>query len=331
MHSVATNGSKRGFPKWLVPAIGYAVSIGCLIWVYRGFSWAEEWPRIRETEWYWILAAALCDVAVYCIQGWRWNVLLSPVGRIPVRRTMQAIYIGLFANEVLPFRPGEVIRGFLQARWSGVPVPIVLSSIVIERLFDGIWLILGFFAASLFVQLPGWLLIASRFLCAVLVTIASVMVYAIFRKEDPAKVRAPWLAKLDHLVHGLRLMGTSPSFYMAFFISLVYLLLQIGPIYFLSWGFDLYLPVGTCAIILVILRIGSIPPQAPGNVGSFQLVTIHALKLFGVAHAAATGYATLLFFVITVPLWIVGFFALLATKMKLSDIHDDARAPAKVP
>jgi hypothetical protein len=46
------------------------------------------------------------------------------------------------------------------------------------------------------------------------------------------------------------------------------------------------------------------------------------VMLFGVSRQAAVGYATLLFLVITVPLWVVGFVALLATKMKLSQIQE---------
>jgi hypothetical protein len=81
-----------------------------------------------------ILAAVLADIAVYCVQGWRWNLLLSPLGSLPKLRTMQAIYVGLFANELLPLRPGEVIRSFLQARWSGVPFSIQLLMKVMRLL-----------------------------------------------------------------------------------------------------------------------------------------------------------------------------------------------------
>jgi hypothetical protein len=48
--------------------------------------------------------------------------------------------------------------------------------------------------------------------------------------------------------------------------------------------------------------------------------------LFGVDRTFATGYATLLFIVVTVPLWVVGFIALLATRMRLDDLHDSARS-----
>jgi hypothetical protein len=59
-------------------------------------------------------------------------------------------------------------------------------------------------------------------------------------------------------------------------------------------------------------------------VGSFQFFTLVGLQLFGAARQEAVAFATLLFIVVTVPLWIGGFIALLATRMRLQEIHEDA-------
>ena len=46
--------AEKRFPSWLVPIFGYAVSIGCMIWVYRGADWAKDWQLIQRSEWVWI-------------------------------------------------------------------------------------------------------------------------------------------------------------------------------------------------------------------------------------------------------------------------------------
>jgi len=51
------NGAARKFPKWLIPLAGYAISVACLIWVYKGFDWHEELLRLRETSWKWVMLA----------------------------------------------------------------------------------------------------------------------------------------------------------------------------------------------------------------------------------------------------------------------------------
>lgn len=319
---------RKKAPKWLIPVIGYIVSIACLIWVYHGFDWKRELPRIWATNPGWVAVAVAADILVYVTQGWRWSLVLQPIEPVSVWRSIQAIYIGLFANEVLPLRTGELIRSYLMAKWHGLEFGVVISSVVAERLFDGAWLILGFYLCTRFVALPRLLVDGSLILAAILVVIAALIALAIFMKHHAhAMVRqSRWKEKLWHVVEGVNAMGNSRSFYLAAAVSFLYLALQVIPVFALMKGFGIGLNFWQAAVVLVILRLGSIPPQAPGNVGSFQALTTLGLMLFGIDKATATGFATLLFFVVTVPLWLAGFIALAITGMKLKDIHRDARA-----
>lgn len=314
-----TTNNRRKIPRWFWHAIGYGISIGCLIWVYHGFDWKTELPKLARTDWRWITVAVVVDVLVYVCQGYRWNKLLSPIAPVRLYKAVQAIYIGLFANEVLPFRSGEIIRCYLQARWSAIPFSVAVSSAIIERLFDGIWLFLGFYATTFFVTLPRLLVDAGKVMSVLLGILCVMALVAIFWKHHAhAAVRnSRWSTALANVIDGLHVMGRSRSFLTAFLVSFVYLFLQTVPIYALIRGFGLELNFWAAATVLLILRVGSIPPQAPGNVGSFQLLTIAGLSLFGIDKTSATGFATLLFIVVTVPLWLVGFAALMATRMDL--------------
>jgi uncharacterized protein (TIRG00374 family) len=305
---------------------GYAVSLACLIWVYRGFDWKGELPKLLATDWRWVTVAVLADVVVYVVQGWRWNLLLQPLARVPLRQSIQAIYIGLFANEVLPLRSGEVIRCYLLGRWCRLPFSVVVSSAVIERLFDGVWLVVGFYAAARFVELPRVLTAASQVLAGVLIALAIILLWVVLHKSHAKHTMSGsrWSRMLHAVIDGLHAMGNAASFFFSLLVSLLYLTLQVVPIYALVQGYGIDLSFWAAAVVLVILRLGSIPPQAPGNVGSFQFFTIVGLTLFGVEKTDATGFATLLLLVVTVPLWLVGFVALVATRMRLHEIHRDA-------
>jgi glycosyltransferase 2 family protein len=318
---------RKRFPSWLLPAIGYAVSLASLYWVYQGFDWKEQLPRVARTDLRWVSLAMLSDIAVYVCQGARWRYLLQPLAHVTTWKATQAVYIGIFANEVLPLRTGEIIRIYLMRKWSGLPLPVVFSSAVIERLMDGIWLVVCFYAATLLVNLPGWLEGASHVLMLVLAAIAALVLWAVLHKSHAhAAVKGSrWGSMLRHVVDGVHDMGRSRSFLISFLVSGLHLALQVIPLWALMKGFQLDRTLWEAAAVLAVLRIGTILPQAPGNVGSFQALVLVGLGALGVDRGTATGFATLLFFVITVPLWMAGFVALMLTRMRLTDLQRDAQ------
>src|SRR3954467_15366693 len=86
------------------------VSLGCLIWTLRDAKLGELRDDLATMNWWWVALAVIADIGVYAQHGLRWSLLLRPVFPLRFWRAVQAIYIGLFANEVLPFRAGEVLR-----------------------------------------------------------------------------------------------------------------------------------------------------------------------------------------------------------------------------
>src|ERR1700729_2701816 len=133
-------------------AVTLVLSVACLAWALHGVSWTELWAEVRELDWRWVSIAVVADLLVYVIQGWRWNLLLLPVAPVKPLNALGAIYVGLFANEVLPLRAGELIRCFLMARWSKIPTSVTLASALIERIFDGVLLVAGLFFSLRYVR-----------------------------------------------------------------------------------------------------------------------------------------------------------------------------------
>jgi uncharacterized membrane protein YbhN (UPF0104 family) len=79
---------------------------------------------------------------------------------------------------------------------------------------------------------------------------------------------------------------------------------------------------------MVILRLVSVVPQAPGNLGTFQAAAVFALILFGVDSSLAKRFSFVMWAVITLPLLIVGFIALAITGLRLSEIRRRAEGAA---
>src|SRR5438128_5323442 len=200
---------RRKIPKWLPQLLGYGLSAACLIWVLHGYPINDLGPTLRSLDWRWVLLAVAADLAVYVVHGWRWTVLLSPVSRLSLWRTVQSIYIGLFANEVLPLRPGEIIRCYLLAFWGKIPLSLTLTSMAIERVLDGIWLILVFIVASKLMVMPRALMDFAQALGIGVAVATVIFLYVLFHKQHAHTMMSshPWTQKFLHVLDEIHQMG----------------------------------------------------------------------------------------------------------------------------
>jgi glycosyltransferase 2 family protein len=306
------------------------VSIGCLIWTLHDAKLGELKDDLASMNWWWVGLAVIADVAVYCWHAWRWSLLLHPVEPVTFWQTVRAIYIGLFANEVLPFRAGELLRCYLLSRWTELPFSVSLSSVIIERIFDGLWLCACLLVTVRIVLFPMHLryLVDGGYVLGVIVLAgAALLAVAMFhRHRAHAALNRPWQRHLRVLIEDLSLIGHSRFLYFAFLQSLPYLLLQVIPIYgaFKGYGFD-YLSLGQAFALMVILRLGSVVPQAPGNLGLFQFLTKESLvKIFNVVPADAARFSLVLWGIVTLPLLIGGFAALSVTGARIGELRKAA-------
>ena len=139
---------------WLRTLFSYTLGFVCLFWVFHNYDFSDLLRRVAAMNPYWVAAAIVCDVLSYVCQGLRWRLLLRPVGSISIMRSTQAIYAGLFVNEMLPMKLGELVRAFLVSRWTSIKISSIGASILVERLCDGVWLATGIALTIFLVPLP---------------------------------------------------------------------------------------------------------------------------------------------------------------------------------
>ncbi len=101
-------------------------------------------------------------------------------------RATQAIYVGLFTNELLPMRIGEVARAYLVSRWTAVKFVAVIPSMIVERFFDTLWMVVAIGLVALFVPLPQDLLRAAEALGVLVVLAATVFFFVALRSRKTA-------------------------------------------------------------------------------------------------------------------------------------------------
>jgi len=322
----------------LRPALGYLVAAACLVWVFHDIRPGRLFADFARIRWGLVALGIACDVMSYVCQGIRWHFLLEPIGRVPVLRTTQATYAGLFINELLPMRIGEPARAFLVSRWLRVPFVKVIPSMALERLFEGVWLAAGIGVTALFVPLPGNLMkSADVFGAAVIILTAAFVVY-VFRKPKAVLATPPrpgWRGKVRAALRGLgdgfREIGLARHTYLAFAVSLALFVFQALSFWLILTGYGIRETFWIGAAVFLIIHFGTALPNAPANVGSYQFFCVLGLTLFGVDKTRATGFSVVVFILLTLPLLLLGALALAKSGATLSSLRKEVRGLAVRP
>lgn len=313
--------------------LSYGVAVGCLYWVFHNLPFHQVLHYMDHMDWWSVLAATLLNVVVYFCAAWEWQTLLLPLGRVSFWRTVQALFAGRFANDVLPVHAGYILRIYLVARWAGKSAALVIPSLLIERFLDSFWLVACIGTTPFFFPLPSAMIHTLEGLTAMVVVGAVGMVWIVRRSRKRTKAWvAPRLVRwvpvrkfmqlLTKLGEGLRGIAASGLLPVAVLLSLLKLTLQGVAFLVLLWGFGFTFPLWVRCIVFLICYVGISLPSTPASLGVFQLFCVTGLTFFGAPKPEATGFALLSFVILTVPLSICGFIAFAQSGLTFRQVRD---------
>ena len=319
----------------LLPAIlSYGVAGACLYWVFHDLDFGGLFHSFAGVNWWWIPPAIVFALLVYLVAGWEWQLLLQPAGRLSLVQTTQAIFAGRFANDLLPFHVGYVIRIFLVSRWAQANAASVAPSLLVERLLDGLWLALGIGLATIFLPLPGAIAVMAKIWVGIVFFGLAMGVIILFRRPPGqgavahGRTRSKWMAKFYRAINSvfeqLRAIGRSWLLPAGLGLSLLKLAVQFLAFACLFQAHHFRFPIMVQLAVFLLAYAGLSMPSTPASVGVFQLFCVAALRMFNVPKEEAAGFALLAFAVLTVPLSLAGFLALAQSGLTVTKVRTEA-------
>ena len=126
----------------------FAALAAFFVWLSLKDLDREKWRQLKaalDRAHYWLLIPVLLLLLwSHWLRALRWRQLMEPLGYKPSKvNTFLAVIIGYFVNLGAP-RVGEVIKCTILARYEKVPAHKLVGTIVAERAFDVICLLLVF-------------------------------------------------------------------------------------------------------------------------------------------------------------------------------------------
>ncbi len=320
--------------------VGFGISAFFLGIALRGLDLKEVRYWLTQANYYWLIPA----IAIYFVgvwgRTWRWHYMLRPIKSISLPRLFPIVCIGYMGNNIFPFRAGEVLRAYVLKRSEDVSMSSSLAPIVVERVFDGLVMLMFVFFALPFVSMAdnlrvivalpsilfGVALVAFIFL-AVQPDLAQRVYRATVRKFLPAKLVGPIDGFVGRFLEGLHFLRSPRDILMVFVTSIFIWLAETAKYWFVMEAFTRQegggFPVPFIVLMLMngVVNLATTLPSAPGYIGTFDTPGIEVLAAYGVERSLAAGYTLVLHAALWFPITILGAWFFRREQLSWSDVE----------
>lgn len=321
---------------WQVP-LALAVSAVLLWWAFREVDLHEALGFLRSVRIAWLLAAVAVATSVFPLRLVRWRLLLRREdGRAyPWLPLWHSVAMGFAANNVLPFRAGEVVRTVAASRLTGARLSTALASVAVERVFDALTVVGLLSLALLLPGMPPGLTVAgvavqrvattagivaaAALLAAGLVVAFPVAAERVVRRLIPSdRIALRLVGLIEGVRQGLGVLQSPARLAGVVFWSVVLWLVNALSFSLAFRAFDL--PVGYVAALVLqgVLAFGIAVPSAPGYVGPFEAIITAVLAVYGIGPNQAVAYAVGYHLTTFVPITLLGAWSATRTGLGLS-------------
>ncbi|MBX0326813.1 flippase-like domain-containing protein [Oscillochloris sp. ZM17-4] len=320
----------RSWKLWVGLLIS-AIFIGIAL---QGLDLGKFWQTLRSANYWWLVPGVGVYGAVVWVRTWRWHAMLTHIKPIPTRRLFPVVVIGYMGNNVYPARAGEVLRSYVLRRKEGVPMSASLATVVLERLFDGLVMLLFVFATLPFAPLPPtyrWLVIGFSILFGVALLTFMLLAAQPARMSRlytlavdtfaPPAIRPRIHGLFDRFIIGLQSLRSPRELAVIFLTSTVIWLGETLKYWFVMHAFPFSVSFPVLMLMTAVVNLFTTIPSTPGYVGTFDAPGIAVLTQFGVPQAIATGYTLVLHVALWLPITVLGAFYMLRESIGWRDME----------
>lgn len=325
--------------------LGVLISAGFLYYALRAQKLDQVWEVVRDANYWWLIPGVLVYFVAVWARTWRLHYLMRPLKKISLGKLFPVVVIGYMGNNVYPARAGELIRAYILRRREGVSISASVAIVLVERIFDGVVMLLFVFVSLPFTPMADWLqrvviLGSLAFFGALIVFFFMAVspertqrVYNWFiERLLPERFRASVRGFADRFIEGLHSLRSGREVAMIFVTSLVIWLTETVKYWFVMHAFAFQVPFYVLMLMNGVVNLATTIPSSPGYVGTFDAPGIKILEGYGVPGALAAGYTLILHAALWLPITLLGFFFMWRESVSWSEfgaaakVKDEAKA-----
>jgi uncharacterized protein (TIRG00374 family) len=319
--------------------LGLLISFFFMWLVLRKMELPRVWAEIRAAQYLWIIPGVVVYFFGVWARTWRWHYLLRPLRPVPLTRLFPVVCIGYMGNNIFPARAGELVRGYVLKQRERISFSASFATIIIERVFDGLVMLLFVFIALPFTPLPN-ILRAIVVVSSLLFGGALLVFFAIAASPQRARAVYDFIARrflpeallkrtqalVDRFLTGLHSLRSVRDVLMIFVTSVIIWLAETVKYWFVMHAFSFTVPFYVLMLMNGVVNLATTVPSSPGYVGTFDWPGIVILNSFGVAKEVATAYTLVLHAALWFPITALGAFYMVREHFSLRELSSAQRS-----
>lgn len=323
--------------RWLIPL---GISAGAIWLVLRDISFSQFISNLSRIGFQTYLLATLAFFVSYSFRVYCWYILMRR--KVSYKDAFFTMGAGYLLNNLFPFRLGEIGRAVLLAQPDKVSGLEVLSSILVERVFDVF--LAALFVLSMLPRILGGGFDQTLILIAFVVTLVGLIglfLAAKFRKHIMTWIEKlgnritfikTWIApKAVQVLEGLSVLTNPGAFALAFSALVVSWFIAFGKNYIIFNSLSPNPPFWWMIFVLSAGAFGAALPSAPAGLGVYEGVIVAAFALLGVEADLAFTHAIVTHLLVFIYTNIVGLIGLqMRGEAVVSLYHRVVRRPSEV-
>ncbi len=322
-------GPARGWRKFLLTLLGLAASVFFVQLSIRDLDWERTRSGLANADLTpWLGWAIACYLTGHVLRGVRTRVLVSRHAQLSTWDATNVVVLGYAVNNLLPARPGEFARAGMLTRLSGLSWAQSLTVTLLERLLDGIVMVLFLIVAvTALQQTEGsatsdllsaeWarpaILLATALFSAGLIGLLALVVFPglVIQLVSRAiswfipRSYAAVVGMLTSISSGVAALRRPRQALDVVALTVLVWTMEAGLYCFLLPAFGLEANWWHGLLAMSLTNLGLLLPSSPGFIGAFHYFCMQSLVFLGVRDSVALGYATLvhLAFYFPITLW----------------------------
>ncbi len=256
------------------------------------------------------VAAAVClMLLVYVVQAARWAAI-ARVKPPPLSGYAEYVVSGVACNNVLPGRLGDILRARWLAVASGLSSGRAFATVVFDRGFDLVTLVL-FLAVSLptVAGEGGWLVRVSAGAVILVAVLAIALGFArLYTRRHHRERRSRGLVRriARDTLEGLAEPLGRTRILEAGGLSIVAWAIWAVAALTVAHALGIHLDALDVVFVAAIVNLGVAVPSSPGFVGTYQWLGVESLAVIGVGREDALAFSILLHATWFVPTTLIG-------------------------